>query len=188
VHGFVDRTYFFQSLGIANGLRYLHDNDVVHGDIKADNVLISPSGEPLLTDFGLSRTKESYISKGFYSTETSRGSTRWLAFEYFDHEELEVFRLNPKTDVWAFGMTLLELLTGELPYAHIRSDSRTITEIVMGKLPHEPIIEDGDSDADLKRYMWSVCLKCWAKDPKERPSMGDVLEEMSNYNLRFLRS
>ncbi len=115
----------FQSLGIAKGVCYLHDNNIVHADIKAvskltvrdayvvvetilqDNVLVSPSGEPILANFGLSRMAESLWSKGFYTTEASRLSTRWLPHEYYYVRENEKFNPSPKSDVWAFGMTVL---------------------------------------------------------------------------------
>jgi len=171
-------------LGIADGLRYLHALAVVHADIKAENVLVSSSGEPLLADFGLSRMKETCVSKGYYSTETIRSSIRWCAFEYYNHPHDEIFRPTQKTDVWAFGMTLLELVTRDAPYAHIKSDNMVITELVTGKLPPKPTINDSslDPDANLKHFMWSVCEMCWTEDPKTRPSMQDVLKKMSDYH------
>jgi len=179
---------FAMSLGTAKGLCYLHDIDIVHGDLKADNVLVSPSGQPLLADFGLSGMKQSPYSEGLYDTETSRGSTRWMAYDFYHHDQSETLRPNVKTDVWAFGMTELELLTSERPYAHIRSDERTMTEIVKGRLPPKPIIRSSDPDASLKRFMWSVCRKCWAKNPKKRPCTRDVLNEMLEYRRKHLRS
>lgn len=165
-------------------------------------MLLSDSGVPLLTDFGLSRVQESFVSKGYYSTATPRGSMRWLAYEYFNHPDAEEFHFSMKTDVWAFGMTLLvrrkgryliicynficdiqELLTGELPYSHIRSDSRVVTEIVMGKLPHTPMIGHDDVDAGLKRFVWSICLECWTREPKDRPTIDAVLEEMNRQKV-----
>ncbi|KLO16698.1 hypothetical protein SCHPADRAFT_822855, partial [Schizopora paradoxa] len=65
-----------------------------------DNVLLTPSNVPLLADFGLSRMNESFVPKEFYSTETYRGSIRWLAYEYFVHDDKEDFHLNARR---AFG-------------------------------------------------------------------------------------
>ncbi len=50
---------------------------------------------------------ETFWSKGFYTTEASRHSTRWLAYDYYHVGDSGKFRPNLKTDVWAFGMTLL---------------------------------------------------------------------------------
>jgi len=169
-------------------LCYLHGIGIVHGDLRADNVLASPSGQPLLADFGQSRMNESPYSKGFYNTETHRGSTRWMAYEICHVDEDEIFCPNAKADVWAFGMTMLELLTSEVPYAHIRSEERVVAEIVNGKLPPKPIIKKSDPDAKLKHFMRSVCRKCWTKNPKKRPSMRDVLDEMLEYQRKHLQS
>ncbi len=171
-----------------------------------DNVLVSPDGVPLLTDFGISTMKESSESKDFYSKGSSQGSTRWLAHDLLKPEQ---FHHTEKSDMWAFGMTVLvrlrcnssktffllslffllqELLTRQIPYAHITNDVQVILAILGGTLPNEPIIGNSDPDAELKHYMWSSCRKCWALDPKERPSMRELLKDMTDYHLRHLRS
>ncbi len=73
-----------------------------------DNVLVSDMGIPLLTDFGISRLESS--STTGYNTESVRGSTRWLAYEFFeisDNDDDPPPGHNEKTDVWSYGMTLL---------------------------------------------------------------------------------
>jgi len=174
------------SSGIAKGVCYLHDKFVVHADLKAANVLVSRSGEPLLADFGVSRMTESVWSKGFYTTETSRHSTRWLPYEYYHIDESETFHPDPMTDVWAFGMTLLELLTLKVPFEHIKNEGALRTAIMNQALPTQPIFEG--SDAPLKNDMWSLCRKCWNKRPESRPSMQGVLRELIRINYRHGRS
>ena len=56
--------------------------------------------------------------------------------------------------------------------------------IFRGCLPLKPVIDDSDPDAGLKRFMWSICQKCWRKNPNERPSMREILEEMLDYPLK----
>jgi len=69
-------------LGIARGLEYIHStNNGIHSDVKSDNVLVSPEGTALLTDFGISRMDA--LSAG-YTTRSVGGSTRWQAFELLD--------------------------------------------------------------------------------------------------------
>ena len=82
-----------------------------------------------------------------------------------------------------FIYDIQELLTGELPFSHIRSDSRVVTEIVRGNDPHTPTIEEDDVDAGLKRFMWSICLKCWTREPDYRPTIDAVLEEMDHQKV-----
>ena len=94
-----------QILGIAEGLKYLHDEGVIHSDIKANNVLISSAGVPRICDFGISRMLAS--SQIFDVTTSGRlkGTTRWMAKELIeigDPPPTHTFQ----TDVWAFGMTV----------------------------------------------------------------------------------
>ncbi len=76
-------------------------------------MLVSPSGTPLLADFGISKLESSAASSpAGLSTETVRGSTRWLAYEFFeikdgDYDASGRSAHDEKTDVWAFGMTIL---------------------------------------------------------------------------------
>ncbi|KLO08018.1 kinase-like protein [Schizopora paradoxa] len=174
---------FAMSLGIAKGLAYLHSAGAVHGDLKADNVLVSDDGTPMLTDFGSARMKESMTSKGYYSTETFRASIRWTPYEFFHHDDDKSFSPNAETDIWAFGMTILELITGKFPYDHIRSDSGVVTQIVKGKYPHTPVMEESDANAGLKRFLWSLCLRCWHLEPQQRPSMEDIVKEILGYGI-----
>ncbi|KIJ47197.1 hypothetical protein M422DRAFT_130463, partial [Sphaerobolus stellatus SS14] len=80
---------------IAHGIEYLHQNNIVHGDIRAGNVLVSEAGTPCITDFGLSRLlKES----GLTTSSDVAGSLRWMAPELLRNE-----KVTNASDVWAFG-------------------------------------------------------------------------------------
>ncbi|KLO15492.1 hypothetical protein SCHPADRAFT_849513 [Schizopora paradoxa] len=115
-------------------------------------------------------------------------SPRWAPYEYYFVEDEDIFHRTQKSDVWAFGMTVLELLTGNPPYAYIIADHRVSTEIKMGRLPRKPDINDSDPHTELKHFMWSICLKCWRLKPEERPSMREILEEMLDYPLKDIHS
>ncbi|KAG9085818.1 hypothetical protein FRC06_003437, partial [Ceratobasidium sp. 370] len=109
---------------VADGLIYLHllPEQVVHGDIKACNVLMRDDGTPMLADFGLSRIVAE-ISTGL-TTSSSRGSYRWMSPELFGGVEDQIQVLvTVASDVWAFGCLCLEILTDLLPWASIRNDT-----------------------------------------------------------------
>lgn len=94
-----------QITGIAEGLKYLHDEGVVHSDIKADNVLISNTGVPRICDFGISKMLASSHTFDVTTSGHLKGSTRWMAKELMiigDPPPVHTFQ----TDVWAFGMTV----------------------------------------------------------------------------------
>lgn len=85
---------------------YLHQHQVVHGDMKAQNVLISDTGHALLCDFGLSKALQSMVT----STELhGAGSTRWMAPEIFDGESK-----TSQSDVYAYGITIAEVSRNEM--------------------------------------------------------------------------
>ena len=107
----------WQAMGISSGLAYLHSQQVIHADLKSvspinsyitlpstssiqDNVLLSPTMRPLLTDFGISRQTIASMST---TTASSGGTLRWKAPELLNDAGKE----NEKSDVWALGMTIL---------------------------------------------------------------------------------
>ncbi|RXW24190.1 hypothetical protein EST38_g1647 [Candolleomyces aberdarensis] len=98
---------------VAEGLTYLHSKDIVHGDLRGGNVLISEDGVARLSDFGLSK----------FLTDCNKGLTslpinpRWFAPEILRDKPL-----SKQSDIWSLGMTFLELLTGQQPFGHIGHD------------------------------------------------------------------
>jgi serine/threonine protein kinase len=86
--------------GTASAIAYLHDRELIHGDIKAANVLVSDHGEALLTDFGLAK-----LSSGTTSTALSgAGTTRW--------QSPELYEGSPKSresDIYAYAMLIVEV-------------------------------------------------------------------------------
>ncbi|KAI3813450.1 hypothetical protein L1987_18175 [Smallanthus sonchifolius] len=99
------------AIGVAEAVRYLHNGTercVVHRDIKPSNILLSSRKSPKLCDFGLA-TWTSAPSVPFLC-KTVKGTFGYLAPEYFQHG-----KVSDKTDVYAFGVVLLELITGRKP-------------------------------------------------------------------------
>ncbi|KLO06374.1 kinase-like protein, partial [Schizopora paradoxa] len=96
-----DKSLVTMAFGIAQGLEYLHLNDIVHCDLKSPNILISSTDAPILADFGLSRFVTNNASVYFSSTCGSPASMRWSAPELFDGAPF-----SNATDMWAFGMVL----------------------------------------------------------------------------------
>jgi len=181
---------FLMCDGIARGLRYLHSNQVIHSDLRTDNVLLSPAGTPLLADVGISMLEASFSDREGPIADSVWKSLRWSACEFFEFSDDDVNstrRLihNEKTDVWAFGMTLYELLSGDVPFAKIRSDLKVISAIANKSLPREPAHTGSPSSVALRRYMWSMCCQCWATNPAHRPSMGMLLKKIEGYQRGF---
>jgi len=160
-------------LDIACGLAYMHKRGAIHSDLKSDNVLVTPDDRAVLTDFGASRMDS--LSSG-YSTSGCRvvGSMQWLAVEFFPLDDSPPPAHTMETDVWAFGMTVYELLVKNRPYYHIRNPCSVMWIIAKGGLPKKPEFSEGPSDLRIEEFMWSLCNDCWKKDPKSRPTMNDL--------------
>lgn len=178
----------------ADGLKYLHDvKGLVHGDIKAENVLITETGDVLLADFGLSTHVEKSADAHTTATDIrGRFTLRFCAPEMLEDNvvsmsasgHLTVEREAPiasrlrskslKTDVYAFGMLMFQTFTGVSPW-HDRSDLQVVAHLSNGERP--PI--HGEAAAvrrGMNRAYWTICQLCWSKNPQHRPTIAEVHE------------
>ncbi|KAI6167283.1 kinase-like domain-containing protein [Pisolithus thermaeus] len=158
---------------IARGLQYLHtceEGPVFHGDLKGLNVLISDSGQALLTDFGFSHL----VNSTFSMTVSGKGGVTlyWAAPEILNDEEISA-----PADVWSFGMTLLELFTRKIPF-HQFKPMVVLGKILRGKIPSRPSSEE--TCLRLTNPWWDICLKCWKIEPASRPTIAYVLQDIAN--------
>ncbi|KIM62181.1 hypothetical protein SCLCIDRAFT_1215533 [Scleroderma citrinum Foug A] len=150
--------------GIAKGLCYLHNHQppVFHGDVKGTNVLISPEGQPLLTGFGLSRLADPVPDMPL----EPRGRALWMA-----PESIETGSVNREGDVWAFGMTALELFTAKHPFYN---QPHPLFRRMMKGPPNRPTRQETYSR--LTNKWWQICSSCWKRDPSFRPSMSELIK------------
>lgn len=166
-------------LGIANGLAYLHSfsTPVLHCDLKASNVLVNAEGNACLTDFGLSSLFENLSSSRCLSDSRGLGgSIRWMAVELLCPPEGPngVRRFSPATDVSSFGSTMLEILSGKMPYHHCRNDAQVILEISRG-------VRHKREDTGISLMYWQLMERCWADPPEDRPSCPNIINELEYY-------
>jgi len=145
----------------ASAIAYLHDHGIVHGDIKGSNILISDNCKALLCDFGLARA----VSESTAAPPKRAGRGRWQAPELFSENARKTF----KTDVYAFGITIEQILTG--------SDQEVIKlGYTRGRPPSEP---NSVSYAGSRE----VARRCWAADPHQRPAMPEVLDALTRLSV-----
>ncbi|KAG8912627.1 hypothetical protein FRC00_004111, partial [Tulasnella sp. 408] len=154
------------------GLNHLHSLTpaICHGDIKPENILINDSGEAALSDFGLSRILlDLGESSGLTTSETPRGSLRYMAPELLEEERP---RLNRKTDVYAFGGLILAVMSGKPPFGRLR-EVTILRRISQGQTPKS------DEHPDLPPHdeLWNLIRRCWSTNPTTRPTMGVLLLE-----------
>lgn len=151
---------------VTQGLAYLHSQRVVHGDLKGPNILIDKYGKAVLTDFGLSRV----LGESGFTTKNVGGTTRWMARELLTVEdETTVARPTAASDVWALGMTAIEIFTDRQPFDHIRADAQVILAISSGQLPANRQYDY------VPAVVWRILERCWIFEPAVRARVGEVL-------------
>lgn len=100
---------------VASGLAYLHKNDIVHQDIKPDNILLDDAGNYVITDFGISTKARSTLRKSVIGGAVSGGTMAYMGPERFSKQPAPI----KASDIWSFGAMVYELITGNVPFGEM---------------------------------------------------------------------
>ncbi|XP_057948084.1 uncharacterized protein LOC131143778 isoform X2 [Malania oleifera] len=158
------------AMDAAFGMEYLHSKNIVHFDLKCDNLLVNMK-DPLrpickVGDFGLSKIKRNTLVSGGV-----RGTLPWMAPELLNGSSIKV---SEKVDVFSFGIVLWEILTGEEPYANMHYGA------IIGGIVSNTLRPTIPSFCDTE---WRILMEqCWDPNPAARPSFTEIarrLREMS---------
>lgn len=177
-HKFGWQERYCVAVGVAEALDYLHNRTepVIHRDVKSSNILLSDDFEPQLADFGLASWASA--SSHFICTDVA-GTFGYLAPEYFMHG-----KVSDKVDVYAFGVVLLELLSGRKPinsgcpkgqeslvlWANSVLKSGKVSELL------DPSLDSRDSDQEKTERMVLAATLCIRRSPRLRPCISVVLK------------
>jgi polar amino acid transport system substrate-binding protein len=139
---------------IANGLDYAHSKDIVHRDLKPNNILMDEQNNPYIADFGLAKFTEGKLEL----TNTMMTGTA----AYMAPEIAQSGKSTKRSDIYALGIILFEMLTGKQPY-----QGKTPYKVLSAHL-HQPIPKIHEFRPDLPEVMQIVIDKALAKEPADR--------------------
>lgn len=147
-----------QALDVARGMEYLHSLEIIHRDLKSDNLLIATDKSIKIADFGAARIE---VQVEGMTPET--GTYRWMAPEMIQHRPY-----NHKVDVYSFGVVLWELVTGLLPFQNMTAVQAAFAVVNRGVRPPIP--------DTCPAPVADIMSRCWDANPDVRPSFAQVVK------------
>jgi hypothetical protein len=152
---------------IALGLQYMHERNIVHNDLKCDNILVGANGDAKIMDFGLS------CIPGVAELKVDlkkMGAVHWKSPEYLKGERLSI-----ETDIYSLAMCILQVLTGEYPWGNKMSPAMVRYNVKKGNIPNRPTM--------VSDKQWNLIELMTKSDPVQRvkaPFVVDKLLEIVN--------
>ncbi|XP_033114897.1 serine/threonine-protein kinase TNNI3K-like [Anneissia japonica] len=155
------------ALDVAKGMEYLHTahQPVLHGDLNSYNILLTGSGNAVVADFGESR----YMDLVQEDISPQPGHLRWMAPEVFT----QCSKYSTKSDVFSFALCLWELLTEQLPFAHLQPAAAASQ---MGYHYARPPIR-----CEIPKCLGGLIIKAWHVSPQKRPTFTEIIFSLNEY-------
>ena len=145
---------------IAQALSVAHNHDIIHRDIRPQNIMVQPDGNIKVMDFGIARAKNSHLT-----TDNSVLGTA----HYVSPEQTQGKPLGPTTDLYSLGIVMYEAATGRVPF-----DGDNAVTVAMKQVTEQPV-PPSQINPNVDPQLEAIILKCMQKDPKDRFQTADEL-------------
>ncbi|MDO4280857.1 MAG: Stk1 family PASTA domain-containing Ser/Thr kinase [Peptococcaceae bacterium] len=155
---------------IANALAYAHSNQIIHKDVKSQNIIINKNDNVKITDFG--------ISQMMNNTTITHNKGVLGSAHYFSPEQARGEKLSYQTDIYSLGVVLYEMLVGELPFTADNPVSVALKHIQETPKPVNSLV------SDIPEGLSQIVAKCLQKNPEDRfANMQAVANALSSIPL-----
>ena len=152
---------------IANGLKAAHDKNIVHRDIKSENIMIAPGDKLKIMDFGLAKLKG---STGLTKTGTSLGT-----LSYMSPEQAQGLSADQRSDIWSLGVVFYEMLTGETLFK--AEHEAALLYLIVNEEPPAPSL----LDRKIPHPVDNIVKRMLAKDPNKRfQNLDELISSLSD--------
>jgi serine/threonine protein kinase len=152
----------------AQGMDYLHAKQIIHRDLKSNNIFLHDDMTVKIGDFGLATVKTRWDVK----VKQPTGSILWMAPEVIRMKEPDPYTFY--CDVYSFGVVIYELIVGELPYPHVQERDQILFMVGCGFLRPNPSIARKDTPKAFKQ----LCIKCCQFKKEDRPLFHQILADL----------
>jgi eukaryotic-like serine/threonine-protein kinase len=155
-------------LSLTDALHYVHQQGIIHRDIKSNNVKITSSGQVKLLDFGIAKSGSSpalTVTGGFIGT-----------LQYLSPEQMQGGTADARSDIWAMGVLLYEMTTGHLPF-----DATTLGDFYQ-KISKANYLQPSVINPSVPREVEKIISRCLKKNPADRyQSAGELLLQINRF-------
>ena len=152
------------AIQVAQGIAAAHEQHIIHRDIKPQNMIISKDGKVKVADFGIARA---------VSSQTVNSSAAVGSVHYISPEQARGGYCDERSDIYSFGITLYEMVTGRVPF-----EGDNTVAVALAHL-EDPVVPPGDYNPQVYSGLEDIILKCTKKKPDRRyGSMEEVIHDL----------